>query len=268
MKSTGMEKSNDLHSGIAYFLSDAHLGRNLPYDGLREKYLCDFFLQIRDRATHLFIIGDLFDFWIEYDYAIRPDYFDTLWALKSLSHAGVELHYVAGNHDFALGPFLRDKISLRLHPDQFEIELQGRRLLLAHGDGLLNETSPYLILRGLLRNPVCQKLYKLLHPNMGVRLGTFFSRMSRRRGTQKDLAAKCAAYRKWALGKLATDVDMVLLGHTHAPEMVKTVEGAYCNVGNWMGEYTFAKLEDGTLTLNRFPRDTPNIKAGPAHPAT
>lgn len=236
----------------AYFVSDAHLGIQFPFAARREAYLLEFLHRISDHATHLFILGDLFDFWIEYDHAIRPDYFDTLWALKSLSHAGVELNYIAGNHDFALGPFLRDKINLRIHPERFEIHLQGRSLLLVHGDDLLSRGSHYKTLRNLLRNPLCQKLYKLLHPNLGVPLGTFFSGFSRKYRQHKDRERQKIAYRNWALEKIDAGFDMVLLGHTHAAEFVRSGKGIYCNTGNWMGDYTFAKLEKGVLTLECF----------------
>ena len=69
----------------AYFISDAHLGIDIPDCGERGDILHKFLREIAPRAEHLFIVGDLFDFWIEYRNAVRPDYFPTLHALYNLA---------------------------------------------------------------------------------------------------------------------------------------------------------------------------------------
>lgn len=232
-----------------YFISDAHLGRSLTGARDRDKHLVDFLDEISAKAESLFILGDLFDFWFEYRCAIRPDYFAVLYALKSLHLKGVGIHYLAGNHDFALGPFLDTQVGIRILAAPCVIQLQGRRLLLAHGDGVLAGDTVSRILQRVLRNPLNQTLYRWVHPDLGIPLGLFFSRLSQRHARKKRQGDKYKAYRRWAAAQLDLGHDMVLFGHTHHAEIVNIRGKVYCNTGHWLGPYTFARLKDGELSL-------------------
>ena len=72
---------------------------------------------------------------MEYRETIPKDGFRVVAALRALARSGVEVRLFAGNHDFNLGTFF-DSIGIRTHADPLEIELQGKRLLLLHGDGI------------------------------------------------------------------------------------------------------------------------------------
>ena len=153
---------------ITYFVSDAHLGINMPGHNDREARLLSFFDEIAASAETLYIVGDLFDFWIEYKYSIRPDYFHVVNRLRLLVENGTQVHYLAGNHDFALGPFLGETLGLLIHPDHFETVIQGKRVHLFHGDGLFKRDVGYRFLRRILRNQTFQKMYKILHPELSA----------------------------------------------------------------------------------------------------
>ena len=135
----------------AYFVSDLHLGANYPkaYPN-REAYFCDFLDEITDTASHLFILGDLFEFWMEYKHFIPKHHFVMLTKLKKLSDVGVEVHYLSGNHDFNLGEFFGETLNLRVHQKDFIINLQGKSLYLLHGDGLDKSDWKYTIMKKVL----------------------------------------------------------------------------------------------------------------------
>jgi UDP-2,3-diacylglucosamine hydrolase len=235
---------------IAYFISDAHLG--IPFRGHegREEQLVRFLEKIRtEHASHLFIVGDLFDFWVEYRHAIRPAYFTALHHLRALVDAGTTVHYLAGNHDFALGPFLEKTIGMKIHSDHLELSLQGKTLHLHHGDGLVASDVGYRLLRAVLRNPVLQALYKLLHPNIGVPLANLFSGSSRHILKRRCGERKLKQYRALARRYLAQGSDIVVFAHTHLPELRTFGGKMYCNTGEWIRRYTYAKLESGHLSL-------------------
>ena len=109
-----------------YFVSDAHLGLAIPGCDAREAALVEFLRDIASKGSALYIVGDLFDFWIEYRRAIRPDYFTILHELAAVREKGVSIHYLAGNHDFALGPFLRDALGIHTHLNDYHPEIQGK----------------------------------------------------------------------------------------------------------------------------------------------
>jgi UDP-2,3-diacylglucosamine hydrolase len=233
----------------AYFISDAHLGAKSPGNEAREQHLTHFLRSLEGRARYLYILGDLFDFWIEYTHAIRPAYFNVLRTLRCLVESGTEIHYLAGNHDFALGPFLEKTIGIRLHRDHYTLSLQGKNLHLHHGDGLVASELGYRLLRAVLRNPVNLRLYKLLHPDIGIPLACFFSYSSRNLLGRSTSERKREQYRRCARSILSRGADIVIFAHTHSPELRRFGTKTYCNTGEWIRRYTFASLEDGVLSL-------------------
>jgi UDP-2,3-diacylglucosamine hydrolase len=234
----------------AFFVSDAHLGIDLPGYNQREPVLIDFLRSIRTQATHLFIVGDLFDFWIEYQHAIRPVYFNILRVLADLVDTGVKVHYLAGNHDFALGSFLSDTIGITIHPESCETELGGKKVFLFHGDGIIRQDIGYRLLKKILRNKTNQKLYRLLHPNCAVPFASFFSGSSRKMLRHRLTEAIAQEYREKGRQILVQGgYDFVVFGHTHRPELISFSEGVYCNSGEWIRRYTWLQLQNGIMML-------------------
>jgi UDP-2,3-diacylglucosamine hydrolase len=236
----------------AVFLSDVHLGLSIPGAEYREKALISFLRGIRTEASHLFLLGDIFDFWMEYRYAIRPDYFQILHELKLLVDAGVEVHHLSGNHDFAIGSFLSREIGLILHDDPLELRLPGKRLWLSHGDRLVETGILSRTIRRILRSPINQRLFRLLHPDMGIRLGQRVSRLSRSCVNNGIKPNEPETYRKAAAGILSKNFDVVVMGHTHYPEILRFGEKWYVNTGQWIYSYNYCLMRDNGLTLWEF----------------
>jgi UDP-2,3-diacylglucosamine hydrolase len=235
-----------------FFISDAHLGLPLRECDEREKHLNAFLREVAAAGKGLYIVGDLFDFWIEYRSAIRPEYFPVLHELRKLVESGVEVHYLAGNHDFIQGSFLEKTIGIHLHAGHYATDLQGKKIHLFHGDGLIKRDVGYRILKKILRNPLNQRLFKLLHPNIGIVLGSFCSGSSRKVTSRFITEAVLEEYRDHARKYLENGSDIVVFAHTHRPEIRYFNGKTYCNSGEWIRQYTFAKLENGKMTLWRY----------------
>jgi UDP-2,3-diacylglucosamine hydrolase len=234
------------------FISDAHFGISLPGFDDREDLFFHFLEREADSLSELYIVGDLFDFWIEYRHAIRPDYFLVLHHLRRLIDRGVTVHYLAGNHDFALGPFLRNTMGIQVYPDTLSREIQGKRVFLYHGDGLIKIDIGYRILKKLLRNPINQRIYKLLHPDIGVPLGSFISGSSRKYLNRTLSDNVLDEYRNCAKKRLNDGYDIVIYGHIHQPEFLSYPLGIYGNLGSWLKHYTYAMMENGVFALYRY----------------
>ena len=234
---------------VAYFISDAHLGIKLPEAEGREEALISFLREVATGARFLFILGDLFDFWVEYSSAIRRDYFQVLHELRRLAEGGTIIHYCRGNHDFAVGTFLRETIGIRVYSGVREMEVQGRRLCLFHGDGMLPSDRANRLLGKLLRSPVNQAIYRLLHPDLGVPLGEFISGLSRSCLNLPPPRQLLERYRRLAREYLERGNDIVVFGHTHVPELFRYPAGIYCNTGCFLRRYSFARLQQGEMTL-------------------
>ena len=105
------------------FISDAHIGIGPPEEQLKRKQtLFDCLDHYAPGMEKLLILGDLFDFWFEWRHVILKQHFQVLYKLRELADKGVELHHLAGNHDFALSEFLRTEIGMEIHLNEFEFE--------------------------------------------------------------------------------------------------------------------------------------------------
>jgi UDP-2,3-diacylglucosamine hydrolase len=238
-----------------YFISDAHLGAPQPDAPQWEKQVIEFMRSIAGRAASLYILGDLFDFWIEYRNRVRPDYVPVVNELKELVADGVPIHYFAGNHDFALGPLITDTLGITVYPGHDEAMLQGKRVHLFHGDGLIRADAGYRLLKKILRNRLNQKLYKILPPQLGIGLASFFSGTSRKLGQGFWTEAVIAEYRAHAREYLDKGNDIVFFAHSHKAELSRWGDKYYCNTGAWMRSCNFATMTEGNVRLWRYRGD-------------
>ena len=139
----------------AVFVSDLHLGTR--YAGARQDRAGKFeqFVEgLQGRVSRLFLLGDVFEFWMEYRHFVPKAQFGVLAALRNLRRSGVAIDYLAGNHDFNLGTFFSDELGITTHGGPFAVELQGKRVLLLHGDGMDPGDKAYRFVKGVLRHPL------------------------------------------------------------------------------------------------------------------
>lgn len=234
-----------------YFLADAHLGVDSEaVEAPRRERLHRFLAGLAGRASALYIVGDLFDFWFEYGSAIPRRHFDTLRVLANLRATGTEIHYLNGNHDFWLGPFLSRELGLVTHDGAVAVEAQGRRVWLHHGDGLVGGDLGYRALKAVIRHPVSIGLYRLVHPDLGIPLAHAVSRWSRRSREDRPPDTD-RLWREIAAPRFAEGFDAVMVGHFH--QVLDRREGGrtFFVLGDWIDHFTYARLVGGTFTLER-----------------
>ena len=121
-------------------------------------------------------MGDLFDFYFEYPDLIPKSYFDFFEQTKSLRKSGVSLYFLAGNHDYWVGDHIKNEIMDEVFLDSRQIEIQGKKLYLTHGDGLLSWDHGYRLLKKVIRSKTFIWLFHWLHPTIGYRIARFISR--------------------------------------------------------------------------------------------
>lgn len=238
--------------GAAYFISDVHLGLSDPdTEAAKQRRLLSFLDGISRDASHLFILGDLFDAWIEYRTVIPKGFHRVLAKLHDLADGGVEIHFLAGNHDFWIRDYFASAMGIKTHREAFGMELNGRRIYLHHGDGLDPRDRGYAFLKKLLRNRFAIWLYSWLHPDIGVPLARSSSRTSRDYTTTRDYGVD-DGMRRAAAGFLVDGYDAVLMGHRHVPCREELPGGLYVNLGDWITHNTYAVLAGGELSLKRW----------------
>ena len=118
-----------------YFASDAHLGARFHKDPLAiEKKLVRWLDSIKEDASAIWFLGDMFDYWYEYKYVVPKGHVRFLGKLAELSDRGIEIHIFIGNHDIWMFDYLQKEIGVIIHRDTLTIDLLGKRFFLGHGD--------------------------------------------------------------------------------------------------------------------------------------
>ena len=237
----------------AFFISDLHIDSvNSEEEKNKQEKILEFLKKVKQKATHLYIVGDLFDFWYEYKYVIPKEYFPFLVILKEITDAGIEVHYLAGNHDFALGKFFTDVLNVHIHLDDYEFELSGKRFYLFHGDGIAKKDVGYRILKKILRSKANQKIFKLLHPDFGIPFARFVSGSSRKYTNQLNHLRDESDYIEYAEKKFAEGFNYVLMGHRHNPLEHICDQNKYINLGDWITLFSYAEFDGNELVLKYY----------------
>jgi UDP-2,3-diacylglucosamine hydrolase len=236
-----------------FFISDAHLGvDSAQQECARTARLHDFLNSLPGRASTLYIVGDLFDFWFEYRTAIPRRHFPTLAVLGKLRERGLDIAYLNGNHDFWLGHFFRDTLGIRTIDGATSVEAQGRRLWLHHGDGLVGGDLGYRALRGVLRSRAGIGLYGCLHPDLGIPLAHMVSRWSRHSHVD-ELRDPDRLWREICEPRFREGFDGVLIGHFHHVYERREPQREFFILGDWIEHFSYAELTAGRISLKTWP---------------
>ncbi len=234
----------------AIFLADAHL-RQVQDQNYQK--LLDFLDQQQDLDA-LFLLGDIFEFWLGYKYLAFTAYIPLLEKLRQLKESGTKLYFVEGNHDFHMGAYFTDTLQCTVIPDQQQVEWDNRKLLLCHGD-LLNPNPNYHRLRRLWRSGLIRFLSKLVHPNWVWSLGIWLSDLSQKK---RPRSKNCnwdpsPLILPFAEEQIAAGADVVFCGHFHQPIDRQLAPGKQLIViGDWIHQFSYAEMIDGQVSLKTF----------------
>lgn len=248
-----------------YFLSDFHLGAPDSNASLeREKLIISFLDGIKQDATEIFLVGDLFDFWYEYKKVVPKGHVRLLGKLAELSDAGIQLHYFVGNHDMWLRNYFQKDLGIAVYFHPQEFERNGKTFLVGHGDGLGPKDHKYKMLKKIFRNPLSKWLFGIFPPQWGIGLANYFSRRSRQQtgateevflGDDKEwLLIYCQETLKARMQDSSKkNIDFFVFGHRHLPiDYRLNDKSRYINLGDWISFYTYAVFDGTDLKLTSF----------------
>jgi UDP-2,3-diacylglucosamine hydrolase len=195
------------------FISDLHLEADRPEIG-------DQFLAFLDSeaagADALYILGDLFEYWIGDDDP-DPYYASMKQALSSLTGRGVPVYFMHGNRDFMIGESFAADTGVRLLADPTTVNLYGHPVLLSHGDSLCTDDVKYQEVRKMTRNPAWQTamLGKSVEERRAFAEQARTDSMAHGASVEPEIADVNQAAVEAMLRR--HDVLMLLHGHTHRP---------------------------------------------------
>ena len=232
-------------------LADAHLGATAP--AVQERLLA-FLAGVPEEGDALLINGDLFDFWFSYGRVIPRHGFRVAAALARLA-ARLPVAMVGGNHDRWDTDFWRSEVGVDFHPVGARLSVGRRRVLAVHGDGLTDRRWSSRLIHWTVSHPATRLAYRALHPDLGLPLvDRLAPRLGDRSAGAETHARAAASQRAWAADLLARDseVDLLVMGHTHRPALEELAPGRhYLNPGAWFDDGRYAVVTETDVRLCR-----------------
>jgi UDP-2,3-diacylglucosamine hydrolase len=182
------------------------------------------------------------------------------------------MHFFVGNHDMWMRDYLLNELHIPVYFHPKEFERNGKRFLIGHGDGLGPGDHGYKRLKKIFRNPVCQWLFGILPPMVGMGIAHYMSRRSRIKtgfsnetflGEDKEWLL---IYCKEVLKK--EYFDFFVFGHRHLAIDFRlpcnlqqgNAIPRYINLGDWIRFYTYAVFDGNNLELKAFKGDEKIIR--------
>lgn len=237
-----------MENKAVYFISDLHLHlEDREKELQKEKLLEKLFEQITIDGSDLYIIGDLFDYWFEYEKVVQKDSYRVLYLFYKLATSGVKIHYIIGNHDFYHYDLFEKEFNAKLYEDNVTTYINGKKLFLSHGDGMIPNDTGYKVLKFFLRNKIIQKIASYIHPDFLLKLAIASSKASRKYTNQKNYG-EIDGLLLLAENKIINEnYDFVIMGHSHSFEYKQIQKGVYVNLGSWINQPLYAKFHNNSI---------------------
>lgn len=229
-----------------------HFGRFAPeIERAEELALIKFLRTNEKRIEHLYLLGDVFDQYIEYPNLVPKGFTRFQALLAEWTDRGCPVTYLTGNHDPWHIDYFREELGVRVSFKPITEPLYGKNFYLQHGDGIASRFPFNAWIKRVLQHPVPVGLYRTLLPgDIGYRLARWVNRRIHTDVISKEVVAALRNHARYLLGKERHDI--VLMGHSHMPEHAEWPEGTYINTGSWRLSRTFACFSTDGIRLMKW----------------
>lgn len=195
------------------FISDLHLDEARP--GIVAQF--ERFLDtIAPGADALYILGDLFEYWVGDDVLALPLPARVAAALRAAA-AATPTAFMHGNRDFLVASGFAAATGVALLEDPAVVDLYGTRTLLTHGDTLCTGDLAYQQFRAQVRDPAWQAA--ALAKPVAERLAIAQGLRARSEGAKHGKAVEIMDVAPEAVEEALRrhGCELMIHGHTHRP---------------------------------------------------
>ena len=215
------------------FISDLHLTPTRP--DITDCFT-RFMREEAIKADALYILGDLFEFWIG-DNDNSPFSRSIKTEFKTLTDKGIPCYFIHGNRDFLLGKRFSKQTGVVLLNEVSVIDLYGTKAVVLHGDTLCTDDHKYQAYREKVHQPWLQWIFN--------RLPMFIKKkiVSKVQGDigedKKEKSLEIMDVNQSEVEKLLeeTETKIMIHGHTHKPDIhnFSTTDGSKTRIvlGDW-----------------------------------
>jgi UDP-2,3-diacylglucosamine hydrolase len=236
------------------FISDLHLQASKPEIG---KQFLSFLDGEAAQAEALYILGDLFEYWVGDD---DPDshYAVMKKAIRDLVDAGVPVYFMHGNRDFMIGEQFAEETGVTLLGDPISTELHGEKVLLSHGDALCTDDEHYQQMRLMTRNPEWQAMMRAKPLEERIAIAESARQQSQEYNASIDEDIM-DVNQDAVIDTLREHGDDILLhGHTHRPAVhevdLKDRTAVRIVLGDWYEQGSVVRWDENGPRLETLPR--------------
>jgi UDP-2,3-diacylglucosamine hydrolase len=242
-----------------FFASDFHLGSPDEKMSLeREKKIVRWLTEIAPEAHLIFLVGDIFDFWFEYQKAIPRGFIRLQGKLAELTDAGIPIVFFTGNHDMWMFDYFTEELGIPIFRQPETFIFNELKFLIGHGDGLGPGDRGFKLLKWFFRSRFCQWLFARLHPNLGMGVAHLWSRSTRRHKLAHPEEDKFQGEKEWILQycremEAISHHDFYVFGHRHLVLDMAVASGSrYINLGEWFTQNHYAEFDGTDLFLKKY----------------
>lgn len=248
-----------------YFASDFHLGApNKEESLLREKKIIQWLDQIAPDAVHIFLVGDIFDFWYEYAQVIPKGFIRFQGKIAQLRDAGIPITFFSGNHDMWMGKYFTEELGIPIYRRPQEVKINDLSIHIAHGDGLGPGDYTYKLLKIVFESKVLRWCFSRLHPNFALWLGRSWSLgRKKKQGIVPDDYDRPEGEYLWHYANEQEAIqhrDYYLFGHRHLVLDLQIGKASrYINLGEWFEACSYAVCDGKEIELKYFKEEASRI---------
>lgn len=222
----------------------------------RQSQLLQFLHYVESTGGTLFINGDLFDFYFEYNDVIPKMYFPLYNSLFNLKTSGVEVHYLVGNHDYWIKDFITKTLMTKAYLEDVTLEINHKKFYITHGDGYLSWDRGYRILKAFIRNPLFIWFYRWIHPRIGYAFAHWVSKKGEHYEHPEEYNQKIEDEMKiHAQAKINSGYDYFITGHYHQAREIPVNGGKMLILGDWLNYFSYGYFDGKDIRLKFWGKD-------------
>ena len=228
------------------FISDLHLDKSRPHIN---KYFIEYLNHLDNSVTDLYILGDLFEYWVGDD-----DPMDGLEEVRdAITYLGerINIWYMHGNRDFLVSKSICKDLKINLLDDPTVIEIGNVKILLLHGDTLCTDDHEYQNFRSMVRSSAWQKemLSKSLEERLAIANNLREKSIEANRLKGEEIMDVNNTEVMNIIEKYRPDV--IIHGHTHRPNIHRHNEVIRYVLGDWYNNFFILTYDDDKFYINK-----------------
>lgn len=232
------------------FISDLHLDKDRPKV---IRYFIDFLNNLESDIESLYILGDFVEYWVGDD--DPGDGLEEVFSSIKKKSNDIHIYFMHGNRDFMISEKFCNHHGMKFLKDPTKIKLHGKKILLMHGDTLCIDDIEYQKFRTMVRSPLWQN--EMLKKSLEERIN--LAKMLRAKslsetGTKDEVIMDVS--NDEVISQLKKyDVDMIIHGHTHRPNIHKIIsedqEYKRIVLGDWYDKSFILRISDGEIIIDK-----------------